>query len=94
MNASARYVKIVEWSDISSLGGTNLPPKSNLHRLLGFEAITGKGNFDISEWIIFRLLEAFQNRSAVLAMKCQTAVARRVIAYATNNQLQFTGVRV
>lgn len=81
-------------SDIGSLGGTNLPPKSNLHRHLGFDAITGKGNFDISEWMIIRLLEVFQNRNAVVAMLCKTAVARRIVAYAANNQLHFTDARV
>jgi len=32
----------------------NLPPKSNFQKRRGFEAVTGKSKFDISEWMLLQ----------------------------------------
>lgn len=66
-------------SDLGALGGTNLPAKRNFKGHRGVDAITGKGNFDVSEWMILRLLAALSGRDATLAMLCKSAVARRVV---------------
>ena len=76
---------------VGILGGSNLPTKSNFHQLNGFDAITGKGNFDISEWMLLHLLEWLSGREAVLAMLCKTAVARKVLSYAWRRNLQISG---
>ena len=73
---------------VGMLDGSNLPTKSNFQRLSGFDAITGKSNFDISEWMILHLLERLSGNSAVLAMLCKTVVARKVLRYAWNKRLQ------
>ena len=75
-------------SAVGTLKGTNLPTKSNFQRLSGFEAITGKSNFDISEWMLMHLLEWLSGREAVLAMLCKTAVARKVLRHAWSRNLQ------
>ncbi len=75
-------------SAMGSLGGSNLPNKSNFNRLDGLEAITGKSNFDISESMIQHLLEWLSGRKAVLAMLCKTVVARKVLRYAWSRNLQ------
>ena len=67
---------------IGALGGSNLPPKSNFQGLAGLDALTGKSNFDISEWMLIRLLEALAGRRGWLAMLCKTAVARKAMAHA------------
>jgi hypothetical protein len=67
-------------SALGVLGSSNLPPKQNLAGRSGLEGLTGKSNFDVSEWMIYRLLEAVAGRRATLAMLCKTAVARRVLA--------------
>jgi len=41
-------------TELSSLGSTNLPPKANFKKHAGLDAITGKGNFDISECLKFQ----------------------------------------
>jgi hypothetical protein len=64
---------------LGALGAENLPPKQNTRGLSGLEAVTGKSNFDVSEWMIVRLLEALDGRDATLAMLCKSAVARRVV---------------
>ncbi len=75
-------------SAVGTLNGTNLPTKSNFQRLRGFDAITGKSNFDISEWMLMHLLEWLSGREAVLAMLCKTAVARKVLRHAWSRNLQ------
>lgn len=77
-------------SALGSINGTNLPIKSNAKRLSGLDAITGKSNFDISEWMLTHLLGALSGRNAVLAMLCKTTVARKVLhhAWLNNHQIE------
>ncbi len=75
-------------SAVSALGGANLPTKSNFHRLSGLDAITGKSNFDISEWMLLHLLECLSGSKAVLAMLCKTVVARKALRHAWSRNLQ------
>ena len=81
-------------STIGALGGSNLPAKSNFRRLNGLDAVTGKSNFDISEWILAHLLESLSGREAVLAMLCKTTVARKVLHHAWNGNLQIANAKV
>lgn len=79
------------WVTNAALGvmrGSNLPQKSNAARFRGIEAITGKSNFDISEWMISRELEWIGDRDAVLSMLCKSAVARKVCAHARKTGLR------
>lgn len=61
------------------LGGSNLPAKTNFQHRQGLEALTGKSNFDISEWMLIRLAEVIRQCGGVLAVLCKTAVARKVL---------------
>ncbi len=67
---------------LGSLGSRNLPTKSNFQKHRGLDAITGKSNFDISEWMMLRILDWLSGRQATLALLCKTAVARKVLAHA------------
>ena len=69
-------------SQLATLGSENLPKKSNFQGRNGLDAITGKANFDISEWMLIRLLEWLGERRGTLAMLCKTAVARKALAHA------------
>ena len=72
------------WVTNSVLGSgqsDNLPTKSNLHEFRGIDAVTGKSNFDISEWMLIHLLESLAATSATMAMLCKTAVARKVLQF-------------
>jgi hypothetical protein len=66
----------------SVIGGNNLPKKTNFLGQNGFDAISGKANFDISEWILLNILRHLQGRTADVAMLVKTSVARKVLAYA------------
>lgn len=68
-------------SDLGALGSKNLPSKVNFKRLNGLDARTGKSNFDVSEWMMLRLLQALAGSEATLAMLCKSAVARRVVEF-------------
>jgi hypothetical protein len=63
------------------INGKNLPQKSNFQRYHGLDAITGKSNFDISEWMLIKLIECIDRRSAYLAIICKTAVSRKILNY-------------
>ena len=77
-------------STLGTLGSSNLPKKSNFQNFNGLDAITGKSNFDISEWMIIKLLELLDGRQATVAMLCKTAVARKVLTHAWKNDLSLT----
>ena len=75
-------------SAVGALGGANLPAKSNFHRLSGLDAITGKSNFDISEWMLLRIMECLSGKKAAVAMLCKTVVARKAFHHAWSRNLQ------
>jgi hypothetical protein len=68
-------------SDLGYLKSHNLPAKTNFHGRPGLDAVTGKSNFDLSEWMLIKLLAGLDGRDAVVAMLCKTAVARKVLAF-------------
>ena len=68
------------------IGGSNLPAKANFQNHNGFDAITGKSNFDISEWMLIQTGNWLQNRTGYLAMLCKTAVARKFLHHLHANQ--------
>lgn len=69
-------------AELGMLQSRNLPQKSNFQGHKGFDAITGKSNFDISEWMLLRHLEWLRQRHGAIGMLCKTAVARKVLFYA------------
>jgi hypothetical protein len=70
---------------VASLNGSNVPVKENFQGFRGIEARTGKSNFDISEWMLIRLLNALRGRQATIAMLCKTATARKLARYGWQN---------
>ena len=81
-------------SQLGVLNSKNLPKKSNIKKLSGIESLTGKSNFDISEWIIMKLTELLQTRKGVLAMLCKTSVARSVFLHNNKNGLKNVGYKI
>jgi len=66
-------------SELSLLNSKNLPSKSNFQNRRGIEAITGSGNFDISEWMLLQHVEWLSEREGAIALLCKYSVARKVI---------------
>ncbi|MHB0978146.1 MAG: hypothetical protein ACYC1K_01950 [Minisyncoccota bacterium] len=76
------------WITNAALGlmrSANLPEKTNFQGRSGFDAISGKSNFDISEWMLIRLFETMSKRNAIVAMLCKTAVARKALVHIWKN---------
>lgn len=66
-------------SELSILNSKNLPKKTNIKSLSGLDAITGKGNFDISEYIILMMLNSFSKYKGHMAMLAKNSVIKNLI---------------
>jgi hypothetical protein len=66
-------------SKLSSLESGNLPTKSNFKNHSGLDAMTGKGNFDIGEFITLLMFDAFQNSNGHLAFLVKNSVIKNVV---------------
>lgn len=77
-----------------AIGGTNLPEKSNFLGFNGFDAISGKANFDISEWMLLDVLRWLSPRGGDVAMLVKTAVARKVLAHAERQREPVTEAQI
>ena len=82
-------------SSLMKINSQNLPMKTNFATNKGIEAITGKSNFDISEWMLLKEMEFLQCKDeAVLSMLCKTTVARKVLINAWKKGLKFSSAEV
>ena len=81
-------------SEIGAINGTNLPQKSNFKRETGIEAMTGRGNFDISEWVMMEAIKHMAGKDAMLAMLCKTSVARKLLAYVWQDRQPITNCAI
>lgn len=81
-------------SQLSVIGGANLPGKTNFQRHRGLNAITGKSNFDISEWMLMQVAGWLQRRNGYIAMLCKTAVARKLLNHLYSQQLELADAAV
>lgn len=68
-------------SQQGAIGGANLPTKINFQNHNGFDAMTGKSNFDISEWMLIQVANWMRNRHGYLAMLVKTSVARKFLSH-------------
>lgn len=66
-------------AELGLLKSTNLPTKSNFQGHRGLDALTGKANFDISEWMLLQQVGWLKERPGWIAMLVKTAVARKVL---------------
>ncbi|MGH7959474.1 MAG: class I SAM-dependent methyltransferase, partial [Opitutaceae bacterium] len=69
-----------------STGAANLPTKSNFQGHSGFDSITGKANFDISEWMLLKTLDWCERHQASIALLVKVSVARKVLSGAWKDQ--------
>ncbi|HMO77149.1 MAG TPA: class I SAM-dependent methyltransferase [Sphingopyxis sp.] len=69
-------------SELGLLNSTNVPEKGNFQGHRGLDAITGKANFDISEWMLLQQLSWLTRRSGWIAMLVKTSVARKILRQA------------
>ncbi|MBO6295900.1 MAG: SAM-dependent methyltransferase [Prevotella sp.] len=66
-------------SKLSEIGSDNLPIKTNFKKVKGVEAITGKGNFDIAEYICIQLIEKFSAENVYFAFLLKNSVIKNLV---------------
>jgi hypothetical protein len=81
-------------AELGVLSSPNLPQKSNFQNHSGLDALTGKANFDISEWMLVKLVDQLDGHSATMAMLCKTAVARKVLAHAWKHDVSLSSAEI
>lgn len=80
-------------SALSILDSDNLPYKSNIKKYSGIQAITGKSNFDIAEYIILKTIKQFDNRNGKIAMLCKTSVIKNIVKEIDRLSLKISNIR-
>lgn len=66
-------------SKLGALNSINLPPKNNFKKNKGLDAITGKGNFDIAEYITCAIFKNFGACNGHLALLVKNSVIRNIL---------------
>ncbi|MCM1138007.1 MAG: SAM-dependent methyltransferase [Muribaculum sp.] len=61
------------------LDSRNIPLKYNLYQFKGIDAITGKSNFDISEYIVLLLIQTFQYCLGGISILLKNSVIRNIV---------------
>lgn len=75
-------------SELSSIDSKNLPRKSNFKNHKGFDAITGKGNFDLGEYIALLMLRSFEQHNGIFAFLIKNAVVKNLIQDQRQNKFR------
>lgn len=83
-NANSKFLIIgnppwVTNSKLGSVNSTNLPTKSNFKNNKGLDAMTGKGNFDIAEFIALMMIETFQSVHGNLVFLIKNSVIKNIL---------------
>jgi hypothetical protein len=81
-------------SELSILESSNLPQKNNFDNIRGIEAITGKSNFDISEYIIKLLIDNFSCKKSVYAFLCKISVAKKIMNRLWKNNFDYNEAEI
>ncbi len=70
------------------------PPRSNVKKNRGIDAITGSSNFDAAEAVWLKILTELSDQSPTIALLCKTAVARNVLEHARRLSLPVASTEV
>lgn len=84
------------WVTNSALGvmdSKNLPKKSNFKQHKGLDAITGKGNFDIAEYITIDLLQNFGKCKGNMAFLVKNTVIKNIVHDLPKLKLLIAGLK-
>ena len=79
-------------SKLGSLNSTNLPKKTNFKNHSGLDAMTGKGNFDIAEFITLTMIETFQNMKGNLLLLVKNSVIKNIVFDQNKNRYKISSI--
>jgi len=80
-------------SELSSIGSQNLPVKSNFKNHSGLDAITGKGNFDIGEYISMIMLNHFSKHQGYFGFIIKNSVVKNLLYEQKNNNFSISDLK-
>ena len=80
-------------SELSKTNSKNIPTKSNFKNLKKIDAMMGNSNFDISEYIILKMIDEFKSLTSTLAFLCKTTVSRNVFIELIKNNIEYSFVK-
>ena len=75
-------------SELGSIDSKNLPQKSNFKKHSGFDAITGKGNFDIGEYISLIILRNFNQHDGYFGFLIKNSVVKNLLYDQNRNKFR------
>ena len=79
-------------SKLGSLNSANLPKKTNFKNHSGLDAMTGKGNFDIAEFITITMLETFQKMKGHLLLLVKNSVIKNIVFDQNKNNYNIASI--
>lgn len=79
-------------SKLGSLNSSNLPKKTNFKNHSGLDAMTGKGNFDIAEFITLTMIETFQNMKGNLLLLVKNSVIKNIVFDQNKNRYKISTI--
>ena len=71
---------------LSILNSANIPTKTNFKKVRGIDAVTGKGNFDIGEYISLMMLKEFSVTTGMFAFLIKNSVIKNIIYEQKHNR--------
>lgn len=74
------------------LNSDNLPKKTNFKNHSGLDAMTGKGNFDIAEFITLTMIETFQNIKGNLLLLVKNSVIKNIVFDQNKNRYKISAI--
>ncbi|MDR2653399.1 MAG: hypothetical protein LBC68_14025, partial [Prevotellaceae bacterium] len=79
-------------STLSTCNSKNLPRKSNFKKVKGIDAITGKGNFDIAEFISLKMLDLFSKENGHFAFLIKNSVIKNIVFEQKKNKYPISDI--
>lgn len=80
-------------AELGAINAENLPIKRNVKGLDGLDALTGKSNFDIGEFILLRMLELFSGQRGTLAVLCKNSVIKNIVEALPRRRFNISNIR-
>lgn len=80
-------------SKLGAFGSDNVPMKSNYKHHAGIEAITGKGNFDIAEYICNKIFDVVCDEQAYIALLLKNSTIKNLVHQQAVHPYPFTSMQ-
>ncbi len=80
-------------AELSKINSKNVPLKSNFRNEMAIDARMGNSNFDISEYIILKMIDEFKDTISTIAFLCKTTVSRNIFIELNRNNINYSFIK-